>query len=210
MSADPKPPFPLPDLPRAPFTTVSGLVTRWLEWDDWTAAQKLPDALRDAGRDEDAKAVMQIVSRHLHPEFGGAHYRNRVLGLLAWDVYDWNAACERVQAVRIRSTADLIRAVEHLGGGPHMLLPAEPMSEEMAGVLTDGDPAQRLIGFAARLGFVPVAESQTPLFDEAGDTTGHDRELTFRLRTYEDDDEPDGDPTDLYQPGPDDGPGAPV
>ncbi len=100
MSSDHLPPFPLPDLPRAPDSTISRVARRALEFRDLSALTVLPDALMDAGRDADARAVRAAVAPLFQVNGSGdlvynawADLRRAVLAVVFYDLYDWNGVC---------------------------------------------------------------------------------------------------------------------
>ncbi len=91
--ADPKPPFPLPDLPRiSPPSDLALLACRVLEWRDMEALTRLPDMLRDMGRDADANRVEQKVGRYVtrnQLSDSWMTFRNELLEVVVFDVFDW-------------------------------------------------------------------------------------------------------------------------
>ncbi len=99
--SDPKPPFPLPDLPRiTPSSDLALLACRVLEWRDMEALTRLPDMLRDMGRDADANAVYDMIAltlakwtpfpdRNNFWDDASVHSSVQLKRILWWDIFLW-------------------------------------------------------------------------------------------------------------------------
>lgn len=88
------PPYPLPDLPRAPYSEVQALALRVIEWADFSAFGPLMDALRDVGREADAKAVARLIPLRKEireRSFHLSRLRADLENLLFEDIYDARA-----------------------------------------------------------------------------------------------------------------------
>ncbi len=96
------PPFPLPDLPRAPASELGSLAVRILEWRDMEAFTRLPDMLMDMGRNEDAKMVKFCCHHGITWQYQSSdtiQYKPPTWGMIAstvssllwWDIFDWQS-----------------------------------------------------------------------------------------------------------------------
>lgn len=88
------PPFPLPDLPRAPASELGALALCVLEWRDVEALTRLPDMLMDMGRDRDASLVKLFIARWCCPVIGQSKKSwdrtiDTIVSILWWDIFDW-------------------------------------------------------------------------------------------------------------------------
>ena len=95
-----------PQMPSAPPSDARDLAERWLKDGDWSAFMPLCDALRDRGRDADAKALRESVALACAGRFGfggpmehgylqitlGDHWRAAAMRVLWFDLFD-EAAC---------------------------------------------------------------------------------------------------------------------
>lgn len=105
-----EPAFPLPDLPRAPYSDVGALAYGFLSTADWSAVPPLLDALREADRHGDVDEVRRIIrgavqnthrtNSTMSPMFSAdeapwwAWFEcvSRLLELFFWDVYDFDCS----------------------------------------------------------------------------------------------------------------------
>lgn len=102
MPTDPVSPFPLPDLPRAPDSDISRMARRVLEWRDMEALTRLPDVLRDAGRDEDARHIVEMLGLEMYRQFSDGRHdpfgrvwenvADEIARVVWFDIFDWASA----------------------------------------------------------------------------------------------------------------------
>ncbi len=100
MADTTKPPFPLPDLPRAPESDLGRLACRILEHRDLGALTRLPDMLMDMGREKDAEILREEIAEaiwQMHAgEVGGyegawGRFAPDLARLLWWSIFSWEA-----------------------------------------------------------------------------------------------------------------------